>query len=75
MIITEKKQYKDDTLTMICCEVIYDSEMYLVMYNENKISDTTTVHFADSGFTNWRDCNENDAIEKKISKLLKEKFQ
>jgi hypothetical protein len=75
MIITEKKRYKDDTLTMICCEVIYDNETYFVMYNENKVSDITTIHFANSDFKNWRNSNENNAIEKKISKSIKEKFQ
>jgi len=72
MIITEVKEYKDHRTHYICCEVIYDSEMYLVMYSDN--SKKIDVEFADSGYKNWRKCNRSNAIEKKISKLIKEKY-
>ena len=72
MIITEKKQYKDKSCHLICCEVIYDADAYLVMYAKNLKS--TTVEFATPGYQNWRPMDKTNAVEKKISKLIKEKY-
>jgi len=72
MIITEKKEYKDETAHLVCCEVIYDSEMYLIMYSKTQKS--ASVEFATPGHTDWRPMDKKNAVEKKISKLIKEKY-
>jgi hypothetical protein len=72
MIITEKKEYKDHTLHFVCCEVIYDAEAYLIMYT--KTAKKTNVEFATPGHLDWRAMDKTNAIEKKISKLIKEKY-
>ena len=40
MIITEKKEFKDKSAHLVCCEVIYDANAYLVMYSKNLKSTT-----------------------------------
>tara|TARA_R110002012_G_scaffold203903_1_gene373397 strand:- start:1567 stop:1791 length:225 start_codon:yes stop_codon:yes gene_type:complete len=73
MIILEEKTFDDGHGTKyICCELMYDSESYLTMYS--KTLTEIKVYFAEPGFKNWRVTNESNAVEKKISKLLKEKF-